>query len=119
MSPAFWAVKTSMLVFYIRVFGNVKWLRMLCYVLIALAVPFYWSNVILPFIFCIPWNTGHWDSLLLASCAKMAPSTVVIGCFSVALDAALFLIPLPVLSGLKLGRAHRKALIPVFLAGFL
>ncbi|KAJ3579134.1 hypothetical protein NPX13_g1439 [Xylaria arbuscula] len=118
-APTVWAVKTSMLAFYIRVFENVRWLRITCYTFIGLAVPFYWSNVVLPFIFCIPYNGAQWDTALFAKCAQTAPATLVIGAFTVVIDIALFVIPIPVLAKLNLSATTKRGLFPVFLAGFL
>lgn len=113
------AVKTSLSLFFIRLFGTLKWVRVLCYSIMTLSFLAYVSFEIAYLVLCIPHAGEEWDAALLQRCAILAPSTIAVGVGSVLIDLAMFILPFPIIAGLVLSRAKKRGLFVIFLIGFL
>lgn len=112
--------KTSILAFFIRLFGTVRWLRITCYALSVLAAIAYGSYSIVQLIYCVPYNGNKWDSKLVNRCGfPRKVSGITISAFSVAADLIMFIVPFPVISKLSLSREKRHGLVVVFFFGLL
>ncbi|KAI1806730.1 hypothetical protein F4811DRAFT_510095 [Daldinia bambusicola] len=113
-------VKCSIPVFFIRVFGSLKWLRHTCYVLIGAVVMFSASPLISLVVVCMPVPNEHWDTSFVAMCATSSgPQTIALGVFAVIFDIIVVVIPISITSRLVIDRDKKRNLIIVFLIGFL
>jgi hypothetical protein len=119
IAPTIWAAKSAILALYIRLFGSVRWLRVTCYVWIALMALFYGSNIVIAVVYCIPHKGESWDGNSFQRCSKSAWSAVVIGVFSALADFVILILPFPVILKLKVDSTKRVGLICVFLTGLL
>ncbi|KXX83138.1 hypothetical protein MMYC01_200360 [Madurella mycetomatis] len=113
------AVKAALALFFIRVFGTLRWVRITCYSLLVLTLLSYASYEVIILIFCIPRSGEAWDHLIVARCTTGAPSTIAVGVCSVVADLVLFVMPFPIIAGLSLNPQKKRALGIVFLIGFL
>lgn len=118
-APAMWAAKAAILSLYIRVFGSVKWLQFTSYFLIALMALFYGSNIVIAAVYCVPHKGETWDGAAFQRCTKSAWSAVMIGVFAVVADLVIFLLPFPIVLGLRLNPAKKLGLVLVFLTAFM
>ncbi|KAI0112999.1 hypothetical protein F4814DRAFT_420266 [Daldinia grandis] len=112
-------VKGSILLFFLRLFGTLRWVRVLCYGLFVATLVLYGAYLIALLSLCIPARGHPWDSVLLARCSKTSPATITIGVCAVIIDLSIFIIPLFIVAGLNLKPERKRALVIVFLAGFL
>ncbi len=119
IGPTMWASKAAILALYIRVFGTVRWLRLTSYGLIVFTFLFYWSNVVIAAVYCLPRNGAPWNDTAFARCSSPVASAIVNGVFGVVADLVLFILPFPVLHKLHLGRQKKIGLCIVFSVGFL
>ena len=119
IGPTLWASKAAILALYIRIFSPVRWLRLTSYGLILFTFLFYWSNVAVASIFCLPRNGAPWDATAFKRCSSPVASVIVNGVFGVAADLAIFILPFPVVYGLQLGRRKKIGLRIVFSVGLL
>lgn len=107
-------VKCAIVAFYLRLFGNVRWVRLFCYGW-HVAIPCaYVAYVIVLLVFCVSWSSAS-----LERCNQTAPATLVIGVFNVIIDIAIFVLPFFIISNLQINRQRKAALAGVFLVGFL
>ncbi|KAK9419295.1 putative Integral membrane protein [Seiridium unicorne] len=112
-------VKGSILVFFLRLFGTLRWVRIFCYGLLSATLVLYGAYLIALLVLCIPPRGQPWDSVLLARCATSTPATITIGVCAVVIDTAIFIMPFFIIAGLKLSRDRKRGLAIVFLVGFL
>lgn len=87
-----------------------KWLRLTCYGLLVFTFLFYWSNVTITLVFCIPSLGGPWDAAVLEKCANTGAAVVSTGVFGVVADLVLFALPFPIIFGPHLGRKNKIGL---------
>jgi len=114
-----WATKAAILALYTRIFGSVRWMRLSSYLLIVLLFLFYGSNIAIAAIYCLPRNGAPWDATAFARCGSPVISAIVIGVFAVIADLALFVLPLPIIFGLRLSPKKKMGITLIFLVGFL
>ncbi|KAI1758506.1 hypothetical protein GGR53DRAFT_516931 [Hypoxylon sp. FL1150] len=112
-------VKGSILLFLLRLFGTLRWVRILCHGLFATILALYGAYLVILLSLCIPAPGHAWDSVLLARCSTTGPATIMIGVCGVLVDLAMFLMPLFIVSGLNIRRDKKRGLAIVFLIGFL
>ncbi|KAK4675357.1 hypothetical protein QC764_503650 [Podospora pseudoanserina] len=113
------AVKASLVFFFLRLFGTLTWVRVTCYGLLTLTFLAYGSYEVVVLAFCIPQPGEEWGNVVLARCATTAPATIAVNVCAVVADLALFIMPFPIIAGLTLSRPKKKGLLVVFLIGFL
>lgn len=113
------AVKASLVFFFLRLFGTLTWVRVTCYGLLTLTFLAYGSYEVVVLAFCIPRPGEEWGNVVLARCATTAPATIAVNVCAVVADLALFIMPFPIIAGLTLSRPKKKGLLVVFLVGFL
>lgn len=118
-SVAHTLVKGAILLFFIRLFGTLRWIRVSCYGLLISTLVLYGAYLIALLCLCIPARGHAWDSVLLDRCSTTAPATIMIGVCGMIIDMAMFIIPFFIIAGLHAKRRQKKGLIIVFLIGFL
>lgn len=107
-------VKCAIVAFYLRLFGNVQWVRVFCYGW-HVAIPCaYIAYIVVLLVFCV-----SWDSASLERCKQTSPATLAIGVCNVVIDVAIFVLPFFIISELHMSRQRKAALAGVFLAGLL
>ncbi|PQE04909.1 integral membrane protein [Rutstroemia sp. NJR-2017a BBW] len=107
ISPVKFVITAAIIIVYRRLFGVLKWVRIVQNVGIAL----YWY---------IP-RPGDADSITsaLLRTEKTASSAIVNACCSTVVDIALFIIPFVIVPTLNMSREKRRAIYVVFLLGIL
>ena len=113
------AVKASLVFFFLRLFGTLSWVRATGYLVLILTFLSYFSYEVIVLVFCVPRSGEAWDSVILARCATSAPATIAVGVCSVVADLVLFILPFPIIAGLTLSREKKRGLVLVFLLGLL
>ncbi|KAI0535047.1 hypothetical protein GGR58DRAFT_480561 [Xylaria digitata] len=112
-------MKCSIILFYIRIFSILRWIRIICYTLLIFTPIFYATYVALGLAYCIPGPGKGWLTSP-ATCTNISvPATVAAGAVAVLIDIILFVLPFFVVSKLNLSRDKKKALVIVFLIGVL
>lgn len=121
IGPTLWASKAAILALYIRLFGPIRWLRLTSYGLILFTFLFYWSNVAIASVYCIPRNGAPWDATAFKRCSSAGPvaSAIVNGVLGVVADMAIFILPFPVVYRLQLGGRKKIGLCIVFSVGLM
>jgi hypothetical protein len=111
------AVKISFILQYYRVF-TVRYMRRI--LLVALAIIGCWctSQLLIVIFTCQP-ISGFWDRSVQAKCIPNLPFWYINAAGNIATDIAIFVLPLPVIRGLKLARAQKLILVGIFSLGFL
>ncbi|KAK4163734.1 hypothetical protein QBC43DRAFT_319115 [Cladorrhinum sp. PSN259] len=115
------AAKVLMAAFFIRLFGTVRWLRITCYTLCALAVVAFGSYIVVYLAACVPHNGAQWDIGLIGNkCAHPRKvSSIATYSFSVVADLILFIIPFPIIAKLTLSKEKKRGLAVVFFFGLM
>lgn len=111
------AVKISFLLQYYRVF-TVRYMRRI--LLAALAIIGCWclSQLLVVIFTCQP-IAGFWDRSIPSTCIPNLPFWYINAAGNIVTDVAIFVLPLPVIRGLKLARAQKLVLVGIFSLGFL
>ena len=102
---------------YIRIFGTVRWLRLVSYGLVVFMFLFYWSNVAIAAIYCTPKSGYPWDASIFARCATPAALDIVIRVLDVGTDLVLYILPFPIINNLQLALRRMIGLRFVFMIG--
>ena len=111
------AIKVAFLLHYLRIFPLPK-VRTACYVL--LVVVGVWGTLQLSLIIfqCRP-ISGFWDKSSSPVCIPVGPQWYVHASGNIVSDIAIFVLPLPVLSTLRLPTVDKMCLLGIFSLGFL
>jgi hypothetical protein len=64
-----WIIRTAVLVLYMRIFSNIRWMRTTSLVVIILSGTFYASSIFLSVGYCTPRAGKDWNSVSFAKCA--------------------------------------------------
>ncbi|KAL7939324.1 hypothetical protein V8C35DRAFT_286330 [Trichoderma chlorosporum] len=113
-----WLAKASILIFFLRIFGSLRWVRIACFLLLILLSMGSITHAGLFAVLCVPHGHETWDSKLMARCATGAPVTVAVGVCILVIDLAIFVLPFPIIANLKMDKKKKHGLIIVFLIGF-
>lgn len=70
-------------------------------------------------VYCLPKPGGAWNSEVLFRCSETSQVTLAIGVCNVIIDVAIFAMPFFIIVKLKMDHKRKKALVGVFLIGFL
>jgi hypothetical protein len=110
--------KWSILLFYQRLFGTRRWLKICVYV--AMVVIFLWmvSVVLETFLLCQPLEY-NWNTAIEGSCGDRNAVYVVAGATNMATDFMVLLIPVPTIWNLKMPTFQRFGLMATFSLGIL
>ena len=104
---------------YLHLFGPKRWLRWTCYLVLIITFLFYWVNIPLTGVYCVPHSGRAWTPEILSSCSKLAIMGPIHGTVGVAADLVIFCLPLPIVHSLNLPPRKRIGLAVVFLVGIL
>jgi hypothetical protein len=113
-----WLSKASILAFFIRVFGSLRWVRIACYALFVLLSMGAITHIGLFAVLCVPHGNEIWDFKLMMRCGTGAPVTVAVGVCILLIDIAIFILPFPIITSLNMDKNKKRGLIIVFLIGF-
>jgi hypothetical protein len=111
-------IKTSIMLFYMRIFGSKKSFRI--GVFVTMVIVWMWSaSVILEtFLLCRP-LAYNWDTTIKGSCGQRNATYVVAGTLNLITDLMVMVLPLPLIYKLQLNVAKKVALVSVFCIGLL
>jgi rhodopsin domain-containing protein len=111
------AIKITFLLQYYRVLAvqNMrKWYTAAIVIVGAWGV----SQLLIAFMMCRPIQ-GFWDKTVSAKCIPQYPQFYINAAGNIATDIAVFCLPFPVISHLKLAKRQKYLLLGVFSLGFL
>lgn len=136
--------KASILLLYYRAFKPMRWLRICVWVLLVIMFCVYWMTgnlrahpsgrptastlpclrayrrtAPLCFNYCMPHNGDPWDLNVLMNCNHLATPGLVQAAINIAVDIAIFVLPLPVITKLHVPTGKKVALVGVFATGLL
>ena len=113
-----WTTKLPILLVYLRIFGIRKWLVYFCYTSIAVSGLAYLLAMTPTFMRCHP--NSNSTLMDLQYCVTGTTLTGVIsGFIALAEDVMIFVLPIPLITGLRLARGKKIALGAVFFSGIL
>ncbi|KAI1475556.1 hypothetical protein F4774DRAFT_413729 [Daldinia eschscholtzii] len=111
--------KVPLFMLYVRLFGTIKWVRMVCYYSIAITLLQFIIGSSLVGAFCNPTVKNTLDAFLTDRCWAWRSYVVLCnGAITLVTDMILFVIPFPVITKLQLSRPKKIKLAIVFTAGF-
>ncbi|KAK8048152.1 PTH11-typeG-protein-coupled receptor [Apiospora phragmitis] len=110
--------KASILLLYLRIFGNVMWFRWFCIVLTTIIAIYCVASVTATIFQCTPVPRVY-DRTLDGTCIDNGKFWFANSGFSIATDLIILCIPLPMVYFLQLPRAQKVALFVVFTLGVL
>lgn len=115
------AAKALMAVFFVRLFGSVRWLRITCYILCLMSAIAFGSYAAVYLVFCVPHGDTKWDNDLINNkCAHPRKvSSIATYSFSVAADIILFILPFPIITKLTLSKQKKRGLAVIFFFGLM
>lgn len=105
-----WAVKMSLALLYLRVFGPQDMTRHLIYALIAFISVYCWTFFFLVAFQCHPIATV-WNSRIKGHCVNLLPALITNAVVSICIDLALIVIVIPRVIRLKLRKPQKIALL--------
>ncbi|KAK8037303.1 hypothetical protein PG991_000649 [Apiospora marii] len=112
--------KVSILYFFVRLFGTLRWARNLCYGVLAATVAVYGAYEIAILAICIPAPGEPWDVMtVLARINHSLQPTVMLGVYNVLFDVTMLVLPLVIVARLQMQPERKRGLAVVFLIGFL
>ncbi|KAI1211122.1 uncharacterized protein F4807DRAFT_466462 [Annulohypoxylon truncatum] len=116
-------IKVAFLVFYLRLFGHVNYVRYMIWAGMAVVITFCVAFVIIDIVACAPWPSEHGNWLapsLTDRCDNIAVDLVTAGAyFSVISDFYILFIPLHRVPKLGLSRRRKIGVSLIFLTGLL
>ena len=113
-----WFAKASLLAFFLRIFGSLRWVHIACYGLLILLSMGTITHAGLFAVLCVPYGHEVWDANLMEKCARSAPGTLAVGVCTLVVDLAIFVLPFPIISRLNMDKKKKQGLVVVFLIGF-
>ncbi|KAK7949471.1 hypothetical protein PG988_016110 [Apiospora saccharicola] len=108
--------KASILLLYLRIFGNVRWFRWLCIVLTTIIAAYCVASVTVTIFQCTPVPRTY-DKSLDGTCIDNGKFWFANSGFSIATDLIILCVPLPMVYVLQLARSQKIALFAVFTLG--
>ncbi|KAL7938507.1 hypothetical protein V8C35DRAFT_328564 [Trichoderma chlorosporum] len=118
--PSIFFAKAAILLLYLQIFSAYRTMRIVVYIVMVVLVLTYWTGVILEIAFAAPRPGETWISLLTSgNPGKLIYWGPVQGSLAVAIDIAIFIIPLPVLWKLNMSLRRRIALCAVFFTALM
>ncbi|KAI1204774.1 uncharacterized protein F4807DRAFT_316667 [Annulohypoxylon truncatum] len=112
--------KGSILILYLQLFSNIRWLRVAVAIGLVFDFLLYGSMVAVFLYFGVPHGNEAWEDLLTNGMGQhLAPTGVVQGPCTVVLDLYIFVLPLPILWGLQMTLKKRLRIAAVFATGLL
>lgn len=116
-------IKVAFLIFYLRLFGPVRQVRIMIWVGLAFVVTFCIAYIIIELVTCIPWpsdRNGFLDDAFWIRCSSTAPKLLMAGCyFGVVTDFYILFIPLSQMRDLDLPKKRKIGISFIFLTGLM
>ncbi|KAK8042858.1 hypothetical protein PG994_013341 [Apiospora phragmitis] len=116
-------IKVAFLVFYLRLFGPVRQVRIMVWAGLAVVVTFCIVFMIIEIVVCVPWPSEHdgfLDDRYFARCLTISPNLFLGGTyFSVIMDFYILFIPLLQVKNLVLNKKRKIGISFVFLTGLI
>lgn len=112
-------IKSAIFILYMRLFGNLSWMRYACWAGVVVSGVVYLAQIIPYAILQFPHGDETWGLTLLMSAARAGPAHITIASYTVLCDLVLIALPLPVVYGLNTSFWKKIGLCTVFLAGIL
>ncbi|KAJ4359464.1 uncharacterized protein N0V89_000018 [Didymosphaeria variabile] len=110
-------VKTSLILSLIRIFHVSKTFRIVAYLTMTLCICWTLQTILIAFLICRP-ISYNWDQVnQTGSCGDLTAAYVSIGIVDVITDIIIFILPLPLISRLKMRRSTRFATMGLFALG--
>ncbi|KAJ5087816.1 Satratoxin biosynthesis SC1 cluster protein [Penicillium angulare] len=112
-------IKTSICLFYLRIFSTVKRFQIICWTVIGFIVCWGIMVILTAFLLCHP-LAFNWDqSIPGGKCANEPAAFIAVGVLDLATDVCVFALPIPMIWNLHAPMATRAALSSVFGLGLL
>ncbi|KAI1144667.1 hypothetical protein F5Y05DRAFT_408055 [Hypoxylon sp. FL0543] len=108
--------KASILLLYLRLFGNTKWLRWACRFMLTCVVMYCIASVTATIFQCTP-ITKAFDKSIEGTCISNGKFWYANAGFSIATDVIILTIPMPLVYALQIPRVQKAALMMVFALG--
>jgi hypothetical protein len=109
--------KISLVLLYMRIFGTVKWFRMLSLGLVVFLVMFSITGSTAGLLECTPVRSA-WDfTIKNRTCVNTYALFLTNGVLNTATDVVVLIMPLPLIFQLKVSMGQKLALLPIFLLG--
>ncbi|KAI0379556.1 hypothetical protein F5Y04DRAFT_271863 [Hypomontagnella monticulosa] len=108
--------KASILLLYLRLFSNTKWLRWACRFMLMIVVMYCIASVTATIFQCTPVDKAF-DKGLKGTCIDNGEFWYANAGFSIATDVIILLLPMPLVYALQIPRVQKAALIMVFALG--
>lgn len=114
-------IKTSILLFYLRLFGARKWFRRLLYITQALVISWCIAAAAAAIFRCRPIRYGllPFTEEVLSHCGDIYLYSLVTSVFNVIFEFWILVMPLPVVWTLQLPRKQKVAVSCIFMLGAL
>lgn len=111
------AVKIGILLQYLRIFP-LENVEKVCRIVLVIVTCWGLSQLFIVIFNCQP-VSGFWDKSIDHTCIPPNPQWYINAAGNIATDFAIFILPLPVLSSLRLPRAEKILVLGIFSLGFL
>ncbi|KAI1769995.1 hypothetical protein F4818DRAFT_446722 [Hypoxylon cercidicola] len=108
--------KASILLLYLRIFSNTKWLRWACRFMLTIVVLYCVASVTATIFQCTP-ITKAFDKSLKGTCIDNGQFWYANAGFSITTDVIILILPMPLVYALQVPRVQKAALIMVFALG--
>ena len=110
-------VKLSVVLFYFRVFGKIRFYRYILWVVAML--PIVWGIIIncMTVFVCVPVQS-YWEGTPGRHCLNNATGFLMAAITNILIDIIILLLPLPVLWRLQLSPTRKLAVVGLFVCGY-
>jgi hypothetical protein len=115
---AMWSSKIPILILYIKLFGIKIWVRWVCWILIVVTSILFIAGAAYTSALCDTRGGALTPEFLFRCSNASSQSGVALGTVAIITDVLIFIIPLPIIAGLKLATRRKWALGLVFVTGF-
>ena len=110
--------KMSILVLYLRLFSINKPFRVLTFLMMAFVSGYLLANLFTQIFGCSP-RSKYWSPDTPGYCINYTKSGLAYGAMNIVSDLLIFVLPLPVLWGLKLSRKEKTLISVILMSGAL
>ncbi|KAI1458267.1 hypothetical protein F4805DRAFT_466886 [Annulohypoxylon moriforme] len=110
--------KASILLLYLRIFGNTRWLRWACRFVLTCVIMYCIASVTATIFQCIP-VTKAFDKSLKGTCIDNGHFWYANAGFSIATDVIILTLPMPLVYALQIPKVQKAGLMMVFALGVL
>ncbi len=110
------AVKASILCFFIRVFDSIRWVRFTAYFMLFILLAWHTTMIVIWINFSVPHGREHWGPKSVAKATTKTVEQLVVlnGIENFCVDSIMFLLPFPSILGLQMRIRKKIGLLLVF-----